>query len=184
LKRFTERLLELERKARESVCIYKCNQKLSTKTDQNIEKPNRSVKKNVDHLFKTKNKLDRTQSYPQLRKISSNSFSLRKIKTMSAINIFPIESQKRPSTLLPFSITNQEKLNPITKEKQISFEVKTNNYTKKVQVKTKQEDTICTTKTSISPTIVTRIITTDTSPPISPHHVSVVRRERRSSSIF
>ncbi len=183
MKRFTERLLELERKASETVFDNKCNQKISSKTDQKIEKFDRSFTKNDDHLLNTKTKLHRNHSYPQLIKISSN--HLRKIKTMSAIKCFPIETRSRPSSLLPIPITtNQEKSNPIIKEKQISFEVKTNSYNRKVQVKTKQEDTICTTKKSTSPTIVTRIITTETPPPISPHRLSIVRQQRRSSSII
>ncbi len=184
MKRFTERLLELERKASEPIFDNKCNQKISSKTDLTIEKTDRSLKKNDDHLFNTKSKLHSIQSYPQLIKNSTNYFPLRKIKSMSAIKFFPIESQSRPTSLAPFVKTNQEKSNPIIKEKQISFEVKTNSYNRKVQVKTKQEDTICTTKKPISPTIVTRIITTETPPPMSPHRVSVVRQKRRSSSIF
>ncbi len=186
MKRFTERLLELERKARETVFDNKCNQKISSKTDQKkFEQFDRSFKKNDDHLLNIKTKLHRNHSYPQLIKISSN--HLRKIKTMSAIKCFPIETRSRPSSLLPIPITNQEKTNPIIKEKQISFEVKTNSYNRKVQVKTKQEDTICTTKKSTSPTIVTRIITTETPPPpppISPHRLSIIRHQRRSSSIM
>jgi hypothetical protein len=102
---------------------------------------------------------------------------------MSAINIFPIESQSHPSSLLPYPITNpnilQEKSTPQVKEKRTSFEVKTNSYSQKVEVKTKQEDTIYTKKKTISPPIVTRIITTER--PISPHRVSV-HQHRRSSS--
>lgn len=187
MKRFTERLLELERKARETVFDNKSNETILTKTDKKNEKIDRSLKKNDDHyLFQTKSKskskLSHHQSYPQLSQTSSNSFPLRKIKTMSAINIFSIESQTRSPSILPFSITNQEKTNPIVKEKQISFEVKTNSYNRKVQVKTKQEETICTTKKSVSPTIITRIIKTETPPSMSPHRVSVVRQQRRSSS--
>jgi hypothetical protein len=95
------------------------------------------------------------------------------------MKFLPIESSTRPSSILPFSITNPEKSNSIVNEKQYSFEVQTNSYNRKVQVKTKQEDTICTTKKSTSPTVVTRIITSET--PISPHRVSVVHQQRRSS---
>ena len=91
--------------------------------------------------------------------------SLRKINSMSALNLIPMESSLR---------TNSN-----NKEKQISLEVKTNSYNRKIQVKTKQEDTICTMKT---PSIVTRVITTETPPPLSPHRVSVIRGQRRSSS--
>ena len=103
---------------------------------------------------------------------------------MSAIKLLPVESQPRPSSLLPFPITNtnilQEKSNPIVKEKQVSYEYKTNSYVRKVEVKTKQEDTICTTKKSTSPCIVTRITRTET--PRSPHRISV-QQQRQSSSI-
>jgi hypothetical protein len=182
LKRFTERLLELERKARQPFFNNPCPQRISSKTAQTIEQTDRSFKKNDDHLFKSKIKLSRSQSYPQLIKNSTPHFPLRKIKTMSAINILPIESPSRPSTLLPFPIINQEKSNPIPpKEKQISFEVKTKSYNRQVQVKTKQEDTICTTKKPTSPTIITRI---ETRPPVSPNRVSIVHQQRRSSSRY
>ncbi len=176
LKRFTERLLELERKARQTVFDNSCSQKISSKTAQIINKIDRSFKKNDDHSLKSKPKLPRTRSYPQLIKNSSPPFPLRKIKTMSAINIFPIESPSRPSTLPSFPIVNQEKSNPIIKEKQISFEVKTNSYNRRIQVKTKQEDTICTTKKPISPTIITRIETRPS------NRVNVLHQQRRSSS--
>lgn len=90
---------------------------------------------------------------------------------MSTINLIPMDS-----SLHPYSNNSEEK-NP--KEKQISLEVKTNSYNRKIQVKTKQEDTICSTKT---PSIITRVITTETPPPLSPHRVSVIRGQRRSSS--
>ncbi len=177
MKRFTQRLLELERKAREPVLDNKCNKNIFPNTDKKILKTDRSFRKNDDQL----KKLRRIKSYPQL--IKKTSIPLRKIKTMSAINIFPIESQSRPSSLLQYPITNsnilQEKSTPQVKEKQISFEVKTNSYNRKVEVKTKQEDTICTTRRTISSPIVTRIITTER--PISPHRVSV-HQQRRSSS--
>ncbi|CAF1410486.1 unnamed protein product [Rotaria sordida] len=99
-----------------------------------------------------------------------------------------MESQSHSSSHLPFSITNknilQERSTPVVKEKQISFEVNTNSYNRKVQVKTKQEETKCTTKklpSPISPPIVTRIIKTET--PISLSCVSVNQR-RRSSKTF
>ncbi|CAF4025400.1 unnamed protein product [Rotaria sordida] len=98
-----------------------------------------------------------------------------------------MESQSHSSSHLPFSITNknilQERSTPVVKEKQISFEVNTNSYNRKVQVKTKQEETKCTTKklpSPISPPIVTRIIKTET--PISLSCVSVNQRRRSSIS--
>lgn len=86
---------------------------------------------------------------------------------MSQMNLIPIESSS--------SRTDDKSSSSTNRDKQISFEVKTNSYNRKVQVKTKQEDTICTTKI---PSIVTRIITTET----PPHRVSVIRGQRRSSS--
>ena len=50
MKRFTERLLELERKARETVVDNKCNQNITSKTDNIIRKPDRSFKTNDDQL--------------------------------------------------------------------------------------------------------------------------------------
>ncbi|CAM2722468.1 unnamed protein product [Rotaria socialis] len=208
LKHFTERLLELERKARQTAFENKCDQKLSSKTDKSTGKVDRSFKTNddlissnvnqrylekksfhlpVQNLFKTNSniKFRRVQSYPQLRKKSSNHFPLRKIKTMSAIQLLKMESQSHPSTHFPFPVTTgnvfQAKLTPVAKEKQISFEVKTNSYNRKVEVKTKQEEMICTTKkclSPLSPSIVTRVIRTET--PFLPQRASV-NQQRRSS---
>ncbi|CAF3871802.1 unnamed protein product [Adineta steineri] len=194
LKRFTQRLLELERKALENNFDNKCNKQISTKTDHTIEKTNdRSFKKNDDHLSSnvrqqqqikkksihlpnSKIKLRRIHSYPQLiKKQTSTYVPLRRIRTMSNIKFIPTE---------PHSIPNQnilqEKSNPIIKEKQISFEVKTNSYNRKIEVKTTQEDKICTkTKsTSTSPSIVTRIIKTET----TPNHINVQPTQRQTSS--
>ena len=108
--------------------------------------------------------ISRVKTFPQL---SSSSQSLRKIQSMSTMNFLPMESSS--------SRSHDDKSHSTNKDKQISFEVKTNSYNRKIQVKTKQEDTICSTK---SPAIVTRIITTET----PPHRVSVIRGQRRSSS--
>jgi hypothetical protein len=103
---------------------------------------------------------------------------------MSAMELLPMESQPRPSSLSSFPITNanilQEKSNPNVNEKKISYEVTKNSYNRKVEVKTKQEETICTTKKPSSPCIVTRITRTET--PRSPHRITV-QKQRRSSSI-
>lgn len=120
-----------------------------------------------------------TQRLQQLEKKSreNHEYSLRKIHSMSALNLIPTDSS---SSLRTYSINNDDKSNNSnSKEKQISLEVKTNSYNRKIQVKTKQEDTICTMKT---PSIVTRVITTETPPPLSPHRISVIRGQRRSSS--
>jgi hypothetical protein len=105
---------------------------------------------------------------------------------MSAIQLLRIDS---PATLSSFPIKNlntiEQKSPPTVKEKQISFEVKRNNYNRKVEVKTKQEDTICTTKKSISPLsppIVTCITTRES--PLSPRCVSVHQQLRTSSKYF
>jgi hypothetical protein len=58
LKRFTERLLQLERKARETVIDNKCHHNissLSSKTDYLIEKTNQSSIKTDDRLTSTVN---------------------------------------------------------------------------------------------------------------------------------
>ncbi|CAF3358005.1 unnamed protein product [Rotaria sp. Silwood1] len=210
LKRFTERLLELERKAHQTVLENKCNQKISSKTANTIEKIDRSFKKNDDQLSSNVNqqysqkksyrlriqkplntnskvKIRRIQSYPQIKTKSSNYFPLRKIKTMSSIKLLTIEPQSHSSSCLPFPVTNknilQERATPVVTEKQISFEVKTNRYNRKVEVKTKQEETICTTKkhtSPLSPSIVTRIIKTEI--PISTSCVSVNQQKRPSIS--
>ncbi|CAF2791087.1 unnamed protein product [Rotaria sp. Silwood2] len=210
LKRFTERLIELERKSRQTIFQNKSNEKILTKTDNSIEKIDRSLKQNDDQLssnvnqqyfekksyrlriekplnINSKIKIHRIKSYPQLRKKSLNYFPLRKIKTMSAIKLLTMESQSHSSSLLPFQITNKnivhERSMPAVKEKQISFEVKTNSYNRKVEVKTKQEEKICTTKQRtcpLSPPIVTRIIKTET--PISPSCITVNQQRRSSTS--
>ncbi|CAF1236085.1 unnamed protein product [Rotaria sordida] len=210
LKRFTERLLELERKARQTVFENKCDKKISSKTDNSIEKINRSSKKNDDQLtsninqqcfekksfhlriqktlnINSKVKIRRIKSYPQLKKKSSNYFPLRKIKTMSAIKLLTMESQPHSSSILPFPITKtnilQERSTPVVTEKRISFEVNRDGYNRKVELKTKQEETICTTKKAtspMSPSIVTRIIKTE--PPISPSCVTVNQRRPSSTS--
>jgi len=78
---------------------------------------------------------------------------------MSSIEMSPVESVC-PSPSLPLFTISQiqrnstptteinskiEKIPLKTPEKQISFEVKTNIFNRNIQVKTKQEDTICTT---------------------------------------
>jgi len=159
LKRFTQRLLDLERRScREYSFSIKCNPKISPKTAQPTVKP------------------VRRRSYPQTAASRTSSLCpIRRMKSVSTMNVFPIENQTRPSTLRPaFPLPNQDK--------QISIEVKKNTFNRKTQVKTKQEDSICTTKKPLSPTIVTRVISSSTQPPISPHRISVVRQERRSSS--
>lgn len=135
-----------------------------------------------------KSKIRRVQSYPQLKKKLSSYYPLRKTKSMSTVKLMPIETHINSSSRLQFSTTNknicQEKRTPVVKKQQIAFEVKTNSYNRKVEVKTKQEEAICTTKkclSSKSPSIVTRIVKSEA--PFSPHSVTV-NQQRRASSMF
>ena len=132
--------------------------------------------------FSVTKKIRRIQSYPQLRQ-QSNNLPIRKIKSMSTMKLLPVQSSH-----LPHIITNKviprEKSTPTVKEKQISFEVKTNSYNRKVEVKTKQEEKICTTKKSESlksPPIVTRVVKTET--PISSQRITM-SPQRRISSMY
>lgn len=86
-------------------------------------------------LFKSKEKLAaiyRTSSFPKLNEKNS----------------------KKPCSTTPAKIdctwrrrnADTEKTSAPLKHKEISFELKTENFQRKVQVKTKQEETICTTK--------------------------------------
>ena len=96
---------------------------------------------------------------------------------MSAMKLLPIEpSSSLASYPVADETTPQEKSTPLVKEKKISFEVNTSSYTRKVEVKTKQEEKICTKKKTTSPTIVTRVIQTGTSP--SSPRISVQQQPR------
>lgn len=143
---------------------------------------------NIIIYYSSKIKISRHHSYPQLKKKLSNNFPLRKIKTMSSIKLLNIDSQAHSLSPLRFAAkrtnTHQDNLNPVVKEKQISFEVKTNSYNRIVEVKTKQEETICTTRKLPSPIslpIVTRIIKTET--PSAKQCISI-NQPRPSSSIL
>ncbi|CAF1460082.1 unnamed protein product, partial [Rotaria sordida] len=180
-------------------CWFRCRTSSSSSNEYNSSNLNDKIsslnsitlyarlKRFTERLLELELKVRRIQSYPQLRKKPLNHIPLRKIKTLSAIKFLTMESQSHSSSHLPFPITNknilQERSTPVVKEKQISFEVNTNSYNRKVQVKTKQEETKCTTKkltSPISPPIVTRIIKTET--PISLSCVSVNQRRRSSIS--
>ena len=75
------------------------------------------------------------------------------------MKLVPKDFHSCPSSLQRFSVT-KKKAAPTAEEKQISFEIKTDNYNRKVEIKTKQEEMICTTKNGMSTKsspIVTRI---------------------------
>jgi len=94
---------------------------------------------------------------------------------MSSIKISPIESKSSCSSVPLFSISEINSNIEKSGEKQITFEVKTNTFNRKIQVKTKQEDTICTTN-KFSP-----IITCSTT---SPKRVRVDQSPRSSSKFI
>jgi hypothetical protein len=112
---------------------------------------------------------------------------------MSSIEISPVESQSSSPSLSLFSIpdirrnpmptTNSseiiskiEKIPLKSAEKQVTFEVKTDTFNRKIQVKTKQEDTICR-KNQISPTLTFLA----TNPLTAPKNVRIERAPNSTS---
>lgn len=63
-------------------------------------------------------------------------------KSSSSLPLFTIIEKPENSSDINSNIENIS-LKPL--EKHIKFEVKTDNFNRKIQIKTKQEDTICTT---------------------------------------
>ncbi len=92
---------------------------------------------------------------------------------MSTIKISSIDSECSSSSLPLFSITEKRRnstettsnIDKNTGHKQVTFQVKNSSFQRKIEVKTKQEETICSTK-KISPLIT--FSTTTTNPMSSP----------------
>jgi len=84
-----------------------------------------------------------------------SSIKISPVESGCSVPLFPISEKRRnsiPVTNLTEINSTNEKIPLKNAEKQITFEVKSNTFNRKIEVKTKQEDTICSTK-KFSPTI-------------------------------
>ncbi len=91
-----------------------------------------------------------------------SSIKMSPVESGSSLPLFTIPEKRRTS--IPVEIdTNNEKISLKNTEKQITLEVKSNTFNRKIEVKTKQEETICSTS-KYSPTITCSTINQFTPP--------------------